>query len=428
MTNFLGRGERLSLAAAAIAVLAGLGAQTMMAATVYVGTCVANVTQYATIQAAVTAVKSGSTIRVCPGNYPEQVVINKNLTLTGIESGSAYNPVVMIPSGGFVANTTSLTNNSAIAAQILVQSPATDVTLRDLAVDGAGSNLNSGCSEPPLIGFYYQGASGTLNHVVARNQAQDTANFGCADSAALGIFVESGNSEDSTVTIKNSTVRGYQKNGITADETGTTVTIDGNSVVGAGPVNAAQNGIQVAFGATGRIENNTLADDDFNGDPALGIGTGMLIFASGNMTIMGNSVTNTQTGIVTVTDGGLTADGNTVTGNRVSDTHIGDGIDLCSNSNVVTGNAVFSSDGAGIHLDGSCGSTGSNNIVIRNTVNEACAAILLGGSGNTISALNTFANVANTTLAGDVCTVSVPSALAKSQVSSQGHNFRPARP
>jgi hypothetical protein len=38
-----------------------------------------------------------------------------------------------------------------------------------------------------------------------------------------------------------------------------------------------------------------------------------------------------------------------------------------------------------------------------NTVNEACAAILLGGSENIISATNTFANVANTTLAGDVC-------------------------
>jgi parallel beta-helix repeat protein len=357
------------------------------------------------------------------------------LTLTGINSGAADNPVVVIPSGGFAANTTSLTNNGSIAAQILVESPATDVTIRYLAVDGSGSNLNSGCSEPPLIGIYYKGASGTLNYVAARNQAQNAANFGCADSAALGIFIESGGSENSTVTIKNSTVHGYQKNAITANETGTTVTINGNSLVGAGPVNAAQNGIQVAFGATGTLENNIIADDDFNGSPSEGIGTGILIYGSGGLSITGNSIANTQTGIVTVTAGSFTANGNTVSNNQITNTHIGDGIDLCSDSNIVTGNAVFSSDEAGIHLDSTCGATGTSNTVSKNAVNEACAGILLGGSGNTISSTNTFANVANITLAGDTCAVAAPSALAKNalttsqvSVSSQGRTFSPVRP
>ena len=433
MTKALGLWWRTSLATVVIAVMAGLSAQQMRAATVYVGNCVVNVTTYSTIQAAVNNPKA-TTIRVCPGNYPEQVIINRNLTLTGINSGTAYNPTVVVPTGGFVANTTSLTNGSAIAAQILVESPATDVTISYLAVDGTGSNLNSGCSEPPLIGIYYQGASGTLNYVVARNQAQNAENFGCSGSAALGIFVESGNSENSTVTIKNSTVRGYQKNGITANETGTTVTINGNSVVGAGPINAAQNGIQVAFGATGTVENNTLADDDFNGDPSLGIGSGILIYGSDDMTITGNSVTDTQTGIVTVTDGALTANHNKVNNNVVTNTHIGDGIDLCSDTNTVTGNTVFSSDEAGIHLDSSCGSTGSGNSVSSNTVNEACAAILLGGSGNTVGT-NTYANVTHTTLAGDVCTAASVSsatvsngALVRSQAASRGHIYVPARP
>ena len=132
----------------------------------------------------------------------------------------------------------------------------------------------------------------------------------------------------------------------------------------------------------------------------------------------------------------FTANDNKVNNNLVTNTHIGDGIDLCSDSNTVTGNTVFSSDEAGIHLDSSCGSTGSNNIVSRNTVNEACAGILLGGSGNTVSATNTFANVANTTLAGDVCAVTASSTVATSkfssqatiQVSSQGRTYSPVRP
>ena len=63
-------------------------------------------------------------------------------------------------------------------------------------------------------------------------------------------------------------------------------------------------------------------------------------------------------------------------------------------------------------------------------VNDACAGILLGsGTGNTFPTANTYANVANTTLAGDTCTpVIVPEALVKNTVSSAGHNSAPARP
>src|SRR6202020_801519 len=97
-----------------------------------------------------------------------------------------------------------------------------------------------------------------------------------------------------------------------------------------------------------------------------------------------------------------------------SNTHLGDGIDLCSNGSSVTGNVVFRSGQAGIHLDSSCASTGNNNTVSKNTVNEACAGILLGrGTGNTFSPPNLVANVANTTLAGDVCT---PTVLSQRQV------------
>ena len=197
-------------------------------------------------------------------------------------------------------------------------------------------------------------------------------------------------------------------------------------MVGAGPTTTAQNGIQVGFGATGKVQNNTVADDDYNGDPAAGTGSGILIYDSGNMTISGNSVTNAQNGIPIVTDGAYPADTNVVSNNHVSDTHLGDGIDLCSNHNNVSGNIVFSSGQAGIHLDSSCGSTGNNNIVSKNTVNEACAGILLGsGTGNTFPIANIVANVANTTLAGDVCT---PAVLTGSRVDSQGHSSSPARP
>jgi parallel beta-helix repeat protein len=265
-----------------------------------------------------------------------------------------------------------------------------------------------------------------VDFVVARNQAQDAANFGCQTSAGLGIFVQSASPSTSTVAVQNSTVRGYQKNGVTGNEGGTTVTINGNSVVGAGPTTTAQNGIQVGFGATGKVQNNTVADDDFNGDPAAGTGSGILIFDSGNMTITANSVTNTQNGIAIVTDGALPADNNTVANNHVADTHLGDGIDLCSNNNTVTANVAFSSGQAGIHLDSSCGSTGNGNTVSKNTVNQACVGILLGsGTGNSFPMPNFVAIVANKTLAGDVCSPTVPTGR---RVDLQAQDSRPARP
>lgn len=437
MTKIIGHGQRIILTAAAIAIFAGISGHSLMAATVSVGKCVTGGIHFAMIQVAVNGVPAGSTIQVCPGNYPEQVVINKNLTLTGVRSGTAENPVLVIPSGGFVANATSPTSGAPLAAQILVESPATNVTIRYLAVDGTGNNLNSGCSDARLIGIYYQNASGRLNYVVARNQAQDTANFGCAGSAGLGIFVQSaGTSTPATVTIENSTVYGYQKSGIIANETGTTVTINGNSVVGAGPIGIGQNGIQIGYGATGRVENNTVADDIYNAyveNPRGGTASGILIYDSGGMTITGNSVTYTQNGIPIQTDGSQPDNDNIISNNLVTNTQLGDGIDVCSNGNTITSNTVFTSGQSGIHLDSSCGSTGNNNVVSRNIVNDACAGILLGsGMGNTVSTTNTLANVANTTLAGDTCTSSAPTvsdALVRSRLAlHEQHVSSPARP
>ncbi len=394
------------IAIAAIVFLLIVAVRPSMASTVAVGACLPNVVQFTSIQEAVNAVPAGSTVKVCPGNYPEQVVINKKLTLEGAESGSADNPVLVIPPNGFAADTARLSNGQPFAPQILVQSPATDVTIRRLAMDGTGNNLNSGCAAPNLIGIYFQNASGTISQVSARNQAQNAENFPCQASAGLGIFVESGGSGTSTVTIENSTVRGFQKNGITGDETGTTLTIRGNSVVGSGPTTTAQNGIQLGFGATGRVLNNNVADVVFSGDPMNGTASGILIYASSDVTVTGNSVTTTQGGIVTASDSMQTANGNTITGNLVSNTVFGDGIDLCSDHNTAFGNTVFSSAEAGIHLDSTCGASGNNNHVGGNTINEACAGILLGhGSGNVLAEENVFANVNFTTLAGDACPV-----------------------
>ena len=80
------------------------------AGTVFVGGC--GTPNFTTIQAGVNGAPAGSTVDVCPGTYPEQVFINKRLTVQGIAVGTANQAIVAAPAGGVVANTVSLRRDS----------------------------------------------------------------------------------------------------------------------------------------------------------------------------------------------------------------------------------------------------------------------------------------------------------------------------
>src|SRR5580700_7386605 len=102
--------------AAALFMLIALGSRALA---VTVGTCEPG-QQYSTIQAAVTAATPGSTVNICPGTYPEQVLITKNLHLVGVASGTKHSAVVTSPAGGLVMNGSDIFGNP-VAAQIFVQ-------------------------------------------------------------------------------------------------------------------------------------------------------------------------------------------------------------------------------------------------------------------------------------------------------------------
>jgi hypothetical protein len=418
--------------------------------------CVAGVTTtFNSISAAVAGVVANSTIYICPGTYAEQVVITKKLTLIGVSgnglagssASGSNNPVVVPPSGGVVANTTDLypgggTPGEPTAAQILVQTPSGSlstpikVSISNIAVDGT-NNGDANCGVD-LVGIYYQNASGTIDHVTARYQELPPGYFGC--QGGLAIYVQSGygSGGTATVVIENSSVHDYDKNGITVDGSGTVATVDDNYVVGIGATSlTAQNGIQMSDGARGSIENNIVTDDVYinpsdcdgptvNGytPPVCYSSTGILLYDSGGtqstpVTISGNTVSNTQGAIVAVTDGNETADYNNLSSNKItstpalSPTGVGpiplDSIDLCSDNNTATSNTVLYSSASGVHLDSSCtepggSASGVNSTATSNTINEACAGVLLGNSGGVQSGTITY-NVVETTATGDTCPV-----------------------
>jgi Right handed beta helix region len=398
-----------------------------------VGFCAGPGTHYPTIQAAVNASHPGATVHVCPGIYPEQVTINKNLTLLGISSGDMYAPTVVTPIGGLVTEGSDITGNP-VAPQILVQNA--NVTVSHITVDGNNNGLTD-CTIDP-IGIYYKNSSGNIINDAVRNVIMAPSLQGCQVGLAINVESSSGNP---SVIIANNSVRNYDKNGITASGPGTGggpfVIVAGNTVIGIGATTAtAQNGIQISYGATGSVTSNNVADNIYTNPPCGGAGqpvcygsSGILIYASSGINVSNNTVASTQLGIVPATDPTYGSANHTVIkSNSVAGTQTFDGIDLCSDKNTAQGNVIYGSAESGIHVDDECSpSTGSGNTVTNNTINEACAGILLGTGSSNTTLPNNFSNVTYIQLPGDSCTPPDAPTTNSRQVSSAKHaSLRPS--
>src|SRR5215469_3338685 len=145
---------------ALVSVLLVLSAQSVVAATYYVGANPADcphTPNFNSIQTAVTTVPAGSTILVCPDTYAEQITISQPLTLRGIPVNNSKQAIITVPSGG-LATTSSIALGGTVAAQVEVTAGPVNIT--GITVDGTAS---SNCPTVGLIGiFYSSGSSGTV--------------------------------------------------------------------------------------------------------------------------------------------------------------------------------------------------------------------------------------------------------------------------
>jgi hypothetical protein len=322
---------------------------------------------FSRIQDAVDAASPGATIRVCKGNYQEQVAIHKPLTIAA-DSGAVLMP------GTMQQNTTSLLDGAPIATAILV-ADATDVSIDGLIVDGANNGVPQ-CS-PRLFGIAFQNASGEISQVAIRNFKLGTGLGGC--QSGTGIFVQSGRGGISNVEIEKSTIHDFQKNGITANEVGTHVSVRGNVVTGIGPTSgAAQNGIQIGFGAGGAISRNTVTNNLWSPctavDTCQAVATNILVTQSDGVEVTDNDVGISQVGIFLHGNQGLVAR------NETFASSVFDGIRLEGDGNRVRHNQVFNGAQSGIFV------AGNNNVVEHNKITEAAVGILkeTGSLGNLI--------------------------------------------
>ncbi len=316
---------------------------------------------FTSIQDAINAADPGSLIRVCPGTYREQLSINKSLSIEG------DNGAIVLPSS-MVANTTG-SSGAPIAAAILVKDAA-NVEIKGLIVDTANNGITE-CS-PHLIGILYQNSSGNIEHNAVRNTKLSVSLNGCQSGDA--IVVQSLGGGTSKVSIDDNSIHDYQKNGITGNESGTEVTITKNVVTGLGPTTgAAQNGIQVGFGAKGGVFRNTVTDNVWA--PCVSLtncafnATGILVFQSDDVRVEHNSVATNQVGIFSNGQNAVFV-----------------GIDLAGDDSLASRNDVSNSGQAAILIEG------NNNKVQSNEITEAPIGILkLSGTvGNTHSGNSFF--------------------------------------
>jgi nitrous oxidase accessory protein NosD len=327
---------------------------------------------FTSIQDAINAADPGSRIRVCPGTYREQLSMNKSLSIEG------DNGAIVLPSS-MVANTTG-SSGTPIAAAILVKDAA-NVEIEGLIVDTANNGITE-CS-PHLIGILYQNSSGSIEHNAVRNTKLSVSLNGCQSGDA--IVVQSLGGGTSKVSIDDNSIHDYQKNGITGNESGTEVTITNNVVTGLGPTTgAAQNGIQVGFGAKGGVLRNTVTDNVWA--PCVSLtncafnATGILVFQSDDVRVEHNSVATNQVGIFA---NGQNAK---IESNNISNSLVFVGIDLAGDDSLASRNDVSNSGQAAILIEG------NNNKVQSNEITEAPIGILkLSGTvGNTHSGNSFF--------------------------------------
>lgn len=252
------------------------------------------------IQRAVDAVATGGTVNLSAGTFENEFTIAKNLTMVG----QGATTIIQSPA----TLTQSFVSSDTNKPIILVQG-ASNVTLRDFTVDGLGR----GNSNYRFTGVAYVNAAGLIDNLTVQN-ITDTPFSGTQHG--LAIYAYANDASPRTLTVQDSTVTNFQKNGITITGVNLTANVTGNTVTGIGPTTTiAQNGIQFSGGATGTITGNTVSNVSYT--PGNWASTCVLVYDSVGLDVANNTLTDCQIGFYHIVGSG-TYTGNTVTATTTS--------------------------------------------------------------------------------------------------------------
>jgi hypothetical protein len=225
--------------------------------------------------------------------------------------------------GGFLLDNVSLA--SQVCAPTGLVRDGIDLTAAQIGGDVSGSLDATGCN----IGVYYgPGTTGTVSgadihganyygvvanaaHVTVANSQIHDIGENPLNGTQHGVGVlyttvnQAGTSTGTaaTGTLSGSTITGYQKNGVVVSGSGASVTVQNNTVTGQGPVGyIAQNGIEIAFGASALVKGNAVTRNWYTGPTFTACG--LLFFQAGGVKQQSNSLSANQTNLCNAGRGG----------------------------------------------------------------------------------------------------------------------------
>ncbi|MCP3754006.1 nitrous oxide reductase family maturation protein NosD [Streptomyces sp. TBY4] len=199
-----------------------------------------------TIQAAVDAASPGDRISVRAGVYREQVVIGKNLSITGAGDGKT---TIQAPS--------TLTPGEDGGNAIVEIHEGASVSLSKLAVSGPGSGTcDSGALDTGIR--VLGGARLDLGHASVTHITDTPAApcFHSGDAILIGdLPVGTG-----SATIHDTRITGYQGVGVVVLNEGSSATIERSTVTGHPTLST--DGIEFVGGAVGRVTHSTISENE----------------------------------------------------------------------------------------------------------------------------------------------------------------------
>jgi nitrous oxidase accessory protein NosD len=389
------------------------------AATLTVGPATCPNATYATIGTALNAAAAGDEIDICPGTYPEQLVIIQPVTLRGL-SAYGVNRVLIQPTSLYNVGTFSFT---AVISVVNTQ----NVVIEGLAID-TSMNTVSGCTEL-LAGIHFYNASGAVvnNAISGAQLPTPTSCTTLFPGNGFGVEVDTatGQTGPFSVSISGNSIHDFNRDGILVNGAGITADISGNSISGVGPSTGYnQFGIFIALGAVGHVTHNTITMGNC-GSIALAScvplrSEGVVFRAAGDGSVVdSNFIANAQSGVF------LNGANNVqITNNVIMNIDALDGIDVQGSAaghftnSVISGNTIShvfpissysSTNGYGCGINEYSGTGVAMNLILNNTVNDAYCGVAYVTADQVYSGV--YTNALYATLNADLYPTTFPPAV-----------------
>jgi len=204
---------------------------------------------------------------------PDGFTLNgENHTITAVDPSS----------GHFVG---AVVKNSGLKAHVKNLKITTDSL--DNVCDGGADRLR---------GIMFEAASGSIKNNEVMNINQGAS--GCQEGNAIEVRnapFDGTHPNTQNVTIKENIIKNYQKTGIVANGD-VKATVTENEIHGLGQVNyIAQNGIQLGFGAMGKVKKNIVDGNWYTGENF--VSTGILDFEVNGIKSEENTLIDNQVGL-----------------------------------------------------------------------------------------------------------------------------------